>query len=324
MRAFVIGLAVLLAEDVARAVPEPLLWWNFDDGSRPTQAMGGVMAATLDGGGGGPRFLVKDEVAGATLPTLDCNGDALRFDGDDYVEAAAGLAGYDGFQAVTLAAWVRLDDYNGAVIAKYDTHNQWVSYYLGVQSAGANVGYLRAIIGGSGGVTQSNEVLVYADTAGGAVPLGVWTHVAVVWSGGTNFSFYVNGLPVSSTAQAQGAFLGMYAGTTPITFGSVRSTSGGAVGRGDFLRGDIDDARIWDEALDAADMAALASGGATVESCPMCPIDCREEPVGEVFFGVVQKADGTLGSIQCWHDADGIDCRKDLSGALLVGPPECV
>lgn len=323
MRAFVIALGVLVAGQ-ARAVPEPMLWWTFDDGLRPTRAQVGGISAALDGGGGGPRFVMKDGLVGATLPTLDCNADALRFDGDDYVEAAAGLTGYDGFQAVTLAAWVRLDNYGGAVIAKYDTHNQWVSYYLGVQSAGANVGYLRAIIGGAGGYTQFNEVLVYADTPGGVVPLGVWTHVAVVWSGGTNFSFYVNGLPVSSTAQAQGAFLGMYEGTTAITLGSVRSTSGGVVGRGDFLRGDIDDARIWDEALGAGDMAVLASGGATVESCPMCPIDCREEPVGEVFFGVVQKGDGTLGSIQCWHDADGIDCRRDLSGALLVGPPECV
>jgi hypothetical protein len=323
MRAFVIALGLLVAGQAARAVPEPLLWWSFDDGLRPTHAQVGDLTATLNGGGGGPRYLVKDAVGGASLPALDCNGDALRFSGDDYVEAAGGLAGYDGFQAMTLAAWVRLDAYNGAVIAKYDTHNQWVSYYLGVQSINGKVGYLRTLVGGAGGVTQWNEIYVGADSAANAVPLNQWTHIAVVWSGGTNFEFYVNGVPWAAPPFSSGNFTGMYVGTTPISIGSITSASGGFVGRSDFLVGDIDDPRIWNVALSAADIATLASGGDTVESCAMCPIDCSEEPVGEVFYGVVANGDGTLGSIQCWHDADGIDCRKDLSGALLVGPPEC-
>jgi hypothetical protein len=319
MRVLVIALVMFVAMP-AHAVPEPRLWWPLDDGLDPTEALVGDFDGTLNGGGG-PRYVVKDNLAGTVAP-LDCNGDALRFDGDDYVEIAPGVAGLDGFAALTLAAWVRLDAYGGAIIAKYDTHNQWVSYYFSVQSVGAS-SYVRTLVGGAGGVGQFNEVYVGADSEHDVVALDTWTHVAVVWSGGTNFAIYVNGAPVTSTPFSNRTFTGMYSGTTPISLGSVTSVSGREVGRSDYLQGDLDDPRIWDVALTAEDIAVLAAGGATIESCAMCPVDCQEEPIGEVFYGVVERADGTLGSIQCWHDADGIDCRTDLSGALLVGPPEC-
>lgn len=317
----VVALCLQMSGQDARAVPEPTLWWSFDDGQNPTSPLAGIYSGVLAGGGGGPRYLVSGAISGATLPGLDCNGDALRFDGNDYVEIAPGVAGLDGFSALTLSAWVRLEQYSGAIIAKYDTHNQWVSYYISVQTIPGKVGYVRALIGGAGGANQSNEVYVGADTAANAVPLNTWTHVAAVWSGGSNITIYVNGAAVPSTAFANGNFTGMYSGTTPISIGSVTSTSGGLVGRGDYLTGDLDDARIWNIALSAQDIAELAAGGGTVAACDVCPIECGG--TAEVFFGVVRNSEGTLGSIQCWRDAGGIDCRTDVSGALLVGPPEC-
>lgn len=308
----------------ALALPEPLLWWPFDDGLDPTAELVRGLSGDLNAhgsGSSGPTFVAAG--TSGSVPGVDCNRSALSFDGsDDYVAIADPGGTLDGFTAVTLSAWVKPDGTGGgSVISKYDTHDGWVSYYLGLNPNDLRV---RLLIGGVGGVGAQNEVYIGAD--GATLSPGVWSHIVGVWSGGTGPSsirMYVNGVESATSYFANREFSGMYQGTVPIEIGAVHSVSGREVGRSAFYRGLIDDPRIYDTALSASDVAELAVGGGSIDACEVCPIACQPQ-TERVFFGVVRRgSDGSLGSVQCWSVGSAVECRRDASGALLVGPPEC-
>jgi hypothetical protein len=319
----VTALALMVLGPAAQALPSPWAWWPFDDDADPTAELihgaTGDLASNI--GAAGPTFTVGT----SALPGIDCNRAALYFDGaDDYVAIVdpGGSADLDGFSAVTLSAWVKPDGTaGGAVISKYDTHNAWLSYYLGLNPGDLRV---RMLIGGAGGQNSSNEVYIGAD--GATLTPGVWSHIVGVWVGGTGPSsirLYVDGVASATAYFANREFTGMYQGAVPVEIGAVHSVSGRQVGRSSFYRGHIDDPRIYTTALDPADVAELAAGGAALDACDACPIACQPQ-TERVFFGVVRRgSDGTLGSIQCWSVGSAVECRRDASGALLIGPPEC-
>lgn len=307
---------------VANALPDPIAWWTFNDGANPTFEEIHGLTSTLASNNGttGPTFVDQ-----SALPDVDCNRSALSFDGaDDYVSVpvAGAATAYDGLAQLTLSAWVRPDNTaGGTLVSKYDTHGGWVSWYLGLNQN--NV--VRVLIGGAGGQSRTYEVYIGAD--GGSAPAQEWTHVAAVWTGGntpSSLAIYINGTSVATTPTSSLTFTGMYAGSVPIEIGSVYSVSGSQVGRSGFYRGQIDDVRVYDVALSAEDVATLAAGGGSIDACDQCPIVCQPEPSERVFYGVVRRAsDGTLGSVQCWTAAGTVECRRDVSGDLLVGPPMC-
>lgn len=88
---------------------------------------------------------------------------------------------------------------------------------------------------------------VFSNAGGTAIPIGVWTHVAVTWTGGPNFTvnFYVNGA-------ASGAAVGPTAATWNINTDPIKigGPSGGFPG--EFFNGQIDEVRFW------ADVRTLA------------------------------------------------------------------
>ena len=312
----------------AAAEPYPVAWWPLDDGVNPTGEIvrGLVSTLTSNNTTDGPKWVIKN-LSAKPLAPIDCNRDALRFDGSDaFVSVPDTTSGQmDGFTALTLSAWIRpagpSSPDGGAIVSKYDTHNAWLSYHIGrMPGSGGN---LRFILGQRKFPT---ETYIAADTTDLVAPAGVWTHVAAVWTGSnavTDLRIYVNGVSAQLTYLQSGTFTGMYRGSVPIEIGSSHSATGSFVGRTAFFHGDIDDVRIYDVALTAAEVAALAAGGAAVDACPTCPIDCGL-PGQQVYYGVVRRSSGALGSIHCWTTtAGGVDCRRDAQGELLVGPPEC-
>jgi hypothetical protein len=99
-------------------------------------------------------------------------------------------------------------------------------------------GYLRPNPAGSTtdqGVRQASHT---------AIPLNAWTHIATTYDG-ANQRFYINGALVATKAQ-----------TGSIAVGNQPLRIGGNNVSGEFFRGIIDEVRVYNRALSAADITA--------------------------------------------------------------------
>ncbi|GLY20663.1 LamG domain-containing protein [Micromonospora sp. NBRC 101691] len=175
----------------------------------------------------------KKPLVPVPLPT-DRAGTALRLDGqDDYLElgsaANARLTG-----AYTVEAWINPAAAGGVVVAAGDG-SQAGSFTLRLTTAGA----LVLAHPGSGNTVSS---------ADGVVPVGRYSHVAAVFGGTPAMGrLYVDGVEVGSLAMS---FAPSSSGV--VTYVGARRSGPGF---GEFLRGDVDEVRIWSQARSAADLA---------------------------------------------------------------------
>jgi fibronectin type 3 domain-containing protein len=133
--------------------------------------------------------------------------------------------------AMTLEAWVLPSAQNGwrAILQK-----EVDAYFLHASSTGA----LLPAAGGTfnGSVSWFNGP--------GALATGVWSHVAVTWNG-TIMRLYVNGTEVATLGRTGT----LQATTTPLRIG-------GNTYAGEFFAGRIDEVRIYNRALSAAEVTA--------------------------------------------------------------------
>jgi hypothetical protein len=186
----------------------------------------------LDESGSGNHGTVN----GATL-TSDRSGEpdqAYHFGGSSYI----GVADSDSLDletALTIAAWIRPDREDGGwmVLQKQDPTHGGTVYCLDIQPGRASCS-LR--IAGGGSSTES---------AVGATPVvvGEWQHIAATWDGET-IRVYYNGTLDGET-----------------TFPHTLATSDGELWIGRYysaFSGDIDEVRIYNRALSAAELTAIA------------------------------------------------------------------
>ena len=208
--------------------PRLVLLFRMDEGSGTT---------TVDGSG-----LRNDgNLTGGTAWITGVSGPAGSFDGsNDRIEAPP-VASLDLRNALTIAAWVRRD-VNGSADAIAVKGQTRVPYGLRLDADGrlrftANAG---APAGSSG---------AGAWTSSGAVGAGAWRHVAVTYDG-AHVRFYVDGALDPSQPAAS------------VTLGRVLEPLfvGGSPFDGAYLDGSIDDLRVYNWALPAADVDALARG----------------------------------------------------------------
>jgi len=127
----------------------------------------------------------------------------------------------------SLEMWVRPTDFSATMemIAKGATAN--VAFIWGFAASTPGKQYFRI------GTT------VYLNTDGVAVPLDLWSHVAVTWSGGPStftVTFYVNGSQ-SGTPVTLAATWNLDADSVRIGAGQNWPT--------EYFRGDIDEVRLW-------------------------------------------------------------------------------
>ncbi|WP_082507323.1 MULTISPECIES: LamG-like jellyroll fold domain-containing protein [unclassified Duganella] len=172
--------------------------------------------------------------------TAGKQGNAVLLDGvDDYVALPAKLM--DGVADFSIAAWVFWDGgRNWARIFDFGsgtTHNM----FLTPQAAGAGLRFAISLTNGWGDQALTSAPL----------PSGQWVHVAVTLSGSTG-TLYVNGSAVATNTQMTHAPFRM------------RSTTQNWIGRSQYssdpyFNGKIDDFRIYNGALSAAEVAALAT-----------------------------------------------------------------
>lgn len=178
------------------------------------------------------------------------NAGAMRFDGDDWVRVnhGGGLTFDLDANAFSISCFVRFDDF----ISEFTIYqnrfgdNSPVDYNLSM-----NISYPRLAQSawfGSGTNYNYNAIA--------NIPLQKqWIHVATTYEPSIGKVLYVNGMPVDSVPPAPstaGEFVPNNHGTLTIGAGWYPDSMQ------NFLRGDIDDLRIYNRALSADDVRLLA------------------------------------------------------------------
>ena len=200
-------------------VPGLVAAYGFEEGA------GTVVADSSGRGNGGT-------VSGATWTAAGRNGRALSFDGVDDWVTVPDAPSLDLSAAMTLEAWVKPD-----LLSK-----PWQSLF--VKEAPNSFAYALYLT--AGGTSQLNAW--WTDVQHLYVPpvqQGVWTHVAVT-AGANTMRIYVNGTQVRSKT---------ISGSLPATSGVLR-IGGNAVWSNEFFDGTLDDVRIYNRALSAAEVQA--------------------------------------------------------------------
>jgi len=211
-----------IAEVELLGVPGPVAHWKFDDGA-------GTVALDSSGNGN-DGILVGDPqwVAGVI-------GGALEFDGiDDYVDCGNPEV-LDITGDITLMCWIKVAAFSKTwetIIAKGDD-----SYRMS-RGPGNGDSIHFGCNGPSGGNLDANTI-VTTDT---------WRHVALVYNG-TDKIIYIDGVEdarVASSGNINSSGYNLFIGE-----------NSQAVNR--HLTGLIDDVRIYNQALSAADISKIAS-----------------------------------------------------------------
>ena len=177
-------------------------------------------------------------MSGPTWTTAGNFGGALSFDGvNDWVTIADANA-LDLTTGMTLEAWVYPTGNGGGawrtVLIKQRSGGGVYNLYANVDTNAPAVRVIRAA-----------QPTVPLDVRGGTqLPLNAWSHLAATYDGVT-VRLYVNGAQVGSRA-VSGALL---------TSTGVLRIGGNSI-LGEFFQGRIDEVRIYNRALSAADVQA--------------------------------------------------------------------
>jgi hypothetical protein len=166
-------------------------------------------------------------LAGQTWITAGRFGGALNFNGN--IVTVPDSASLD-LSTMTLEAWVRPSGLGGI----------WRTALL--KEAPGGLAY--SLYAHDGSIPMSELNIGGARTVGGttAIPVNTWTHIATTYDG-ANMRFYVNGTQVGQRAQTGAVF----ASTSPLRIG-------GNTIWGEHFAGDIDEVRIYNRALTAAEV----------------------------------------------------------------------
>jgi len=219
-KSFTIGLNGTPASDLVAHYP-----FNETSGTSAADVSGNGRTATLSGG--------SSWVAGRAGNAANLNGS------NAYASLPSGIV--SGLNDFTIAAWVKLNGSGGwQRIFDFGTGTT-TNMFLTPQSGTGGVLRFAITTGGSG-----TEQRINAPTA---LSTGSWKHVAVTLSGTTG-TLYVDGTAVATNA------------SMTLKPSSLGNTTLNYIGRSQYadpyLNGAVDDFRIYDRALSAAEISALA------------------------------------------------------------------
>jgi|14_taG_2_1085336.scaffolds.fasta_scaffold11687_4 hypothetical protein len=168
------------------------------------------------------------------------NAYSVDFDGtDDHVA----ISSFNFASNKTLSYWVKFDAINSAGVYIFGTGS---NYYTYVTSDGQTI-YLY-----DGSVTALTLGATHAITA------GVWTHIAIVGSGGTA-TLYKDGV-----SRATG---------TDRTPTGVNRFAGDSVGGTRFVNGLMDEVAYWDSALSASQIVEIYNNGSPINLSSYNPVN---------------------------------------------------
>src|SRR5262245_4566537 len=169
----------------------------------------------------------------ATWSTAGKFGNALSFNGTNALVTIADSASLRLTTGMTLEAWVRPSAINGWKAVVFKERPGGLAYALyGGSPAGPPAGYITR--------TGTSSDIGADGTA--ALPLNTWSHLAASYDG-TTIRLYVNGALVRSQAAA---------GSIVTSANSLRI--GGNTVWGEYYAGLIDEVRVYNVALSAAEI----------------------------------------------------------------------
>ena len=185
--------------------------------------------------------------AGQRYLTLDGSGDYVDHGDDDDFSFTDG-SGND--RAFTVMAWVKLNASSGnMVIAGKSTSGAYEWIFRARTAAGT----CQLVLLNSAATT------LIARRSNVAPVDNVWTHIAAVYSGGetvASISVFNDGaLQSSVTDNTAGTYTGMSNTAAQLQLGVEGGASAG------YFKGDLDDVRIYNRALTAAEVAAIYAAG---------------------------------------------------------------
>jgi hypothetical protein len=215
--------------DAAPPVPPGLVvWWKLDEAA-------GTASAADSSGNGNAAALTG--LAAASAWKADRGGRVLECDGTGGALAADSTS-LDGIRnAITIAAWVSRPQLGGGysvVLSRQVGTTNGEHYFLGL----------------------SNDTPGFIGTVGtvfapAALPTNQWVHLAATYDG-TTIRIYQDGTQIAS-----GAGTGTFAAdTSKLTLCGNQNDAAGTIQ--ERFTGRVDDVRVYDRALSAADIAALA------------------------------------------------------------------
>ena len=199
--------------------PSLVAAYSFDEGT-------GTTVSDVSGNGN------NGTIANASWTTAGKDGNALVFDGTSAVVTINDSASLDLTMAMTLEAWVNPSAVSSDwwdVVYKGDDN-----YYLEASTDNDGVPC-------GGGTFGTADVQAFGTAV---LPLNTWTHIATTYDGAT-LAFYVNGVQAWSFAQ-----------TGDIVTSSNPLQIGGDSIYGQFFQGTIDEVRVYNTALTAAQIQA--------------------------------------------------------------------
>ncbi len=206
-------------------------------GTAPTQPAGLVAGYTFDAGTGTTATDSSGNnntgaLNGATWTTGKYGG-ALNFNGSNTVQIPSAPS-LNLTTGMTLAAWIKPS--TSQTGWRTIMQKQADAYFL---NASKGTGTL---LPAGGGTIGSGGPIVSGTTTS---PVNAWTHIALTYDG-TTMRLYVNGTQVSSTAAT----------------GTIQTTTnplwiGGNSPYGEYFQGAIDEARVYNRALTAAEIVAV-------------------------------------------------------------------
>jgi hypothetical protein len=205
-------------DNSAPAGPVPVAAYSFDAGSGTTLA---------DTTGKGHTGTIRE----AVWTTTGKYGGALRFDGVNDWVTIADSADLRLSTGMTLEAWVNPSNNTGWRTAIFKERTGDLAYAL--YSGGSTTPLGTITNTGVGGYGEA------AGPAGSAPAVSTWTHLAVTYDGAT-LRLFKNGAQIAASAFAGSIF----AGTGPLRLGGNQVWS-------EWFAGQLDDVRVYDQALTA-------------------------------------------------------------------------
>lgn len=222
------------ARDLASPPPSPagnlVGWWSFDEAD-------GTVA--IDGSGAGNHGQFAGALASSAVRVAGKRGQALALDGAAYVVVPASPSLDAITREVSLCAWVYATSWRMLedIITRQRNRGSTEHYGLAVLGDGRPDFFLAA----------AGE-----PTGTGAVPLNRWVHLAATFDG-RNANLYVDGARVAASVVDNL----LAADVSPLIIGGNQNDASGVVD--ETWRGLLDDVRLYDRALTAAEVATLAA-----------------------------------------------------------------
>jgi hypothetical protein len=223
-------------------------------------------------------------------------GNSLKFDGEGMMTIPAS-EDLNLTEEFTLEAWIKpeAECEFGQIFVKEDAAEEHSAYVIAKHGS-----RLAAYLGVPG---------VEAESSPGTVELGVWQHVAVTYSG-AQARLYVNGHLVQSDAAMD----------VVSTDGALRIGGSNIWGPGDDFTGRIDEVRVYNRALSAAEIGA--DRAAPLETPPATPVAAYafDEGEGETLLDLAGENDGTVEGATWVPGKYGSSLRFDGEGDCVTVP----